>query len=199
MKKTLFEISKSVFDKIVGISSDDINFYITNKIEYPKIEFGNKILVTIPSPITLRKQYFLEGNVFSDYQKYSDSIWNLYLCTIYHVAAHVRLSDYTKYESWLKDKNYEKCWNVINFIEDAKINAYLKKSHHEMWQNMELVNMLYDTYYENKIQKNLKYSREQFSGYFGIEHSKKLWREKFTNTLLNFTSLEGITISGIPS
>lgn len=187
MKKTLFEFSKSVFDDIVGISYADIDFNITNKIEYAKIEFGNTISVTIPSPITLHQQYFLEGNVYSDYQKYANSIWNLYLCTIYHVGAHVRLSDYSQYDGWLKDKAFEKCWNVINFVEDTKVDDYMKKSHPEMWQNMELIKLLYDTYYENNLHKNLTYSRELFSMYFGVEHSKKLWREKFTTLLLNIS------------
>ena len=46
MKKTLFEFSKSVFDKVVGISYDEINFNITDKIEYSKIEYGKNIKIT---------------------------------------------------------------------------------------------------------------------------------------------------------
>ena len=36
MKTTLFEYSKSIFDNVVGISYNDIEFYVTNKIEYDK-------------------------------------------------------------------------------------------------------------------------------------------------------------------
>ena len=195
MKKTLFEFSKSIFDEIVGISNADIDFSITNKIEYAKIEFAESISATIPSPITLHKQYFLEGNVFSDYQTYANSIWNLYLCTIYHAGAHVRLSDYSNYNDWMKDKTFEKCWNVINFVEDSKVDEYIKKTYPEMWQNMELIKMLYDAYYENKIHKNLTYSRDRFSMFSGVEHSKKLWREKFTKTLLNISSYNTVQIT----
>ena len=184
MKKTLFEYSKSVFDKVVGISYDEIDFNITNQIEYAKIEYGKNVKITIPSPLAFRDKYFLEGNVFSDYKEYTNTIWSLYLATVYHAGAHVRLSNYTQYEYWLKDKTFEKCWNVINFVEDAKVEEYLKKDHFEMWQNMTTIKMLYDTYYDNEIHKNSKYSREKFSNYFGVEHSKKLWRENFTETLL---------------
>ena len=101
MRKTVYEISKSIFDEVVGISYYGIEFYVINKIEYAKIEYGEKIKVTIPSPLTIREKYFLEGNVFSDYQKHNNSIWNLYLATIYHVGAHIRVSNYTQYENWL--------------------------------------------------------------------------------------------------
>ena len=86
MKKTLFEFSKSIFDKVVGISYDEMSFEITNRIEYAKIEYGKNIKVTIPSPLTFREKYFIEGNVFSDYQEYTNSIWSLYMSTIYHVG-----------------------------------------------------------------------------------------------------------------
>jgi len=184
MKKTLFEFSKDIFDEIVGISYDEINFNVTNKIEYAKIEYGKNIKVTIPSPLSIREKYFLEGNVFSDYNEYNNSIWSLYLSTIYHVGAHVRLSDFTQYDHWLKDKKFEKCWNVINFIEDSKVEEYLKKEQPEIWQNMTMIKMLYDTYYENMIHESSKYSREIFSKYSGIENTKKIWREKVTKTLL---------------
>jgi len=129
MRKTLFEFSKSIFDKVVGISYNDIEFYVTNKIEYAKIEYGEKIKVTIPSPLTIREKYFIEGNVFSDYQEYNNSIWNLYLATIYHVGAHARVSNYSQYDNWMNGKVFEKCWKIINFIEDGKVEEYLKKDH----------------------------------------------------------------------
>lgn len=195
MKKTLFEFSKSIFDKVIGISYDDIEFHVTNKIEYAKIEYEKNIKVTIPSPLSIREKYFLEGNVFFDYQEYNNSIWNLYLDTIYHVGAHVCVSNYTQYENWMKDKEFEKCWKIINFIEDGKVEEYLKKDHPEIYQNMTTIKTVYDNYYDNEMQKNSKYSREVFSKYAGIENTKKIWREKVTKTLLKIPdySIDQIT------
>ena len=184
MRKTLFEYSKSIFDNVVGISYNDMEFNVSNKIEYAKIEYGKNIKVTIPSPLTIREKYFLEGNVFSDYQEYNNSIWNLYIATIYHVGAHARVSNFTQYKNWMKGKEFEKCWKIINFIEDGKVEEYLKKDHPKNCQNMTMIKTLYDNYYDNEIQKNSKYSRESFSKYAGIENTKKIWREKVTKTLL---------------
>ena len=39
MRKTLYEFSKLIFDKVVEISYEDIEFHVTNKIEYAKIEY----------------------------------------------------------------------------------------------------------------------------------------------------------------
>jgi len=184
MKKTLFEYSKSIFDNVVGISYEDIDFNITNQIEYAKIEYGKKIKVTLPSPLSIRNQYFLEGNVFSDYQKHINSIWNLYLSTLYHVGAHARVSNYAEYDQWLKNKSFEKGWKVIDFIEDIKVDGFLKENYPVIWQNTIMVKMLYDTYYENLTYSNSKFSREVFSKFAGIENTKKIWREKVAKTLL---------------
>ena len=188
MKKTLFELSKSIFDEVVGISSEDIDFHINKETEYAKIEYGRNIKVTIPSPLTLHDQYFIEGNVYSDSQEYANSIWSLYLSTIYHVGAHVRLSNYTKYDLWLKNKIFEKGWNVIDFIENIKVEGYLKKKHPEIWQHMETIKMIYDTHYENQINKRSEFSREIFSKFSGIENTKKVWRKKVTKTLLEMSN-----------
>ena len=78
----------------------------------------------------------------------------------------------------MKDKEFEKCWKIINFIEDGKVEEYLKKDHPEIYQNMTTIKTVYDNYYDNEMQKNSKYSREVFSKYAGIENTKKYGEKK---------------------
>lgn len=182
MKDTLFNLSKRIFDKTISSSTTNIDFNISDKIEYAKIEFGKKIQVIIPKPIVLDKRYYFEGNVFDDYNKYQNTIWSLYLATIYHVGAHIQVSNYTNYEGWLKDKTTEKGWNIINFIEDIKVEEYLKKFHTDVWQNMAIIKIPYDKYFDSQIHK---YSREKFSRYFGVDDSKESWRLKLKEILKN--------------
>ena len=87
------------------------------------------------------------------------------MSTLYHVGAHAHVSNYVEYDQWLKNKSFEKGWNVINFIEDIKVDGFLKENHPVIWQNMIMIKMLYDTYYENLIHSNSKFS--------GIENTKK--------------------------
>ena len=184
MRKTLFELSKSIFDEIVPTSTVNVDFNISDKIEYAKIEFSKKIKITIPKPIALQEKYYFEGNVFCDYDKYRDTIWSLYLTTIYHVGAHIHVSNYSDYKNWCVDKAFDKCWNVINFVEDMKVEKYLKKHYADVWQNMALIKNWYDDYFNNKIQKYSKYQQEKFSKYSGVDKSKKIWRTKFKEIFL---------------
>ena len=184
MKTTFYETSKSVFDEIVSSSTANVDFKISDKIEYAKIEYGKKIKITMPKPITLHKKYYFEGNVFCEYEKCRDSLWNLYLTTIYHVGAHIQVSNYDDYKNWCANKTSEKCWNVINFVEDMKVDEYIEKHHTDVWQNMTLIKTKYDQYFNNKIQENSKYTQEKFSKYSGVENSKELWRSKFKETFL---------------
>jgi len=108
MKKTLFDLTKSIFDEIVPSSTVNVDFNISDKIEYAKIEYGEKIKITIPKPITLKEKYYFEGNVFADYEKYRDTMWSMYLTTIYHVGAHIHVSNYDDYKNWSVDKIFEK-------------------------------------------------------------------------------------------
>ena len=184
MKKTLYDISKSVFDKIVTPSTVNVDFNISDKIEYAKIEYGKKIKITMPKPITLNKKFYFEGNVFCEYEKCRDSLWNLYLTTIYHVGAHVQVSNYDDYKNWCANKTFEKCWKVINFVEDMKVDEYMEKHHTDVWQNMTLIKTKYDCYFNNKIQKNSKYTQEKFSKYSGVDNLKESWRSKFKKIFL---------------
>jgi len=184
MKTTFYETSKSVFDEIVSSSTANVDFKISDKIEYAKIEYGKKIKITMPKPITLHEKYYFEGNVFTDYDKYRDTIWSLYLTTIYHVGAHIQVSNYDDYKNWCLDKTSEKCWSVINFVEDMKVEKYLIKHHADVWQNMTLIKNCYDCYFDNQIQKYSKFQQEKFSKYSGVENSKELWRSKFKEIFL---------------
>jgi len=184
MTQTFYESSKSVFNKIVSSSTANVDFQISDKIEYAKIEYGKKIKITMPKPITLHEKYYFEGNVFCEDKNCRNSLWNLYLTTIYHVGAHVHVSNYDDYKNWCANKTFEKCWNVIDFVEDMKVAEYIEKHHTDVWQNMTLIKTKYDQYFNNKIQGNSKYTQEKFSKYSGVDYSKELWRSKFKETFL---------------
>jgi len=188
-KSTLFNSTKSIFDEIVPSSTVNLDFDITDKIEYAKIKFGEKIKIAIPKPIILNEKYYFEGNVFCDYDKYRDTIWSLYLTTIYHVGAHIHVSNFDDYKNWCADKTFEKCWNVINFIEDIKVDEYIKKHYTDVWQTMTSIKTWRDKYFDDQIQKHSKYLQEKFSKYSGIDYSRELWRLKFKENYLKVSHL----------
>ena len=155
MRKTLFEISNSVFYQVAQSTIDEINFRTSDKIEFPIIEKTPKCHVTVPKPKKQGEVCFFEGCVFEKYDEDYETIWSLYLATVSHIAAHAKISDYTKYEKWMKNKTFEKCQRVIDFVEDVRVEEYLKKLFPDTWQNMELIKKIFDDLDDEKISIHL--------------------------------------------
>ncbi len=173
MKKTIFDISHKIFYETAQYSVDDLNFDSSDKIEFPKIEYTPKCRIIIPKPNEIGGTYYLEGNIFESYDEFHETIWSLYLATIYHLGAHAKVSDFNKYKHWLQNKTPEKGWGVIDFVEDIKVEQYLKKSFPDAWQNMSLIKTIYDKSFNDKIESSKKYAREKFSRHF-VKKSKEI-------------------------
>lgn len=153
MKKTLFDISNSIFYEIAQSNIDEINLRSSDKIEFPIIEKIPRCRVTIPKPRKVDEKYFFEGCVFEDYENDYETIWSLYLATVSHMAAHAKISDYAKYEDWMKNKTLEKCQKVIDFVEDLRVEEYLKESFPDVWQNVSIIK---DEFNESQNKQNSK-------------------------------------------
>jgi len=184
MKETVFDISYNIFHEVSQKKEGDVDFNLSNKVEYPKIDFIPRISVTIPQPIDFSGKYFFEGNIFDSYDDYHSSIWCLYLASIYHTGAHANVSDYTKYEYWMQDKTPDKGWKVIDFVEDIKVNKYLRNFFPEVWENIEEINSTYDELYKTASTKNVqKNARENFKNFFVSEPNEiSELKEKLSRT-----------------
>ena len=176
MRHTLYDMSKLIIE---DISASEIDFELSDKIEFARINFGERTKVTVPKPLTLQEKYFFEGNVFDDYEKYHISIWNLYIATLHHVGAHLQVSHYTEYKKWMEGKTIQRCHNVLHFLEDIKAENYLKQYHQNAWKNICVIKDAYDQYHEKHCKRYAKSTQKQFAKYFGIDSSKESWRKKF--------------------
>ncbi len=179
MKKTIFDISYDIFYETAQCSDSDLHFNLSDKMEYPKIEYTPKCRITVPKPNEIGGTYYLEGNIFENYVDSQETIWSLFLATIYHLAAHAKVSDFNKYTQWLQDKTPEKGWKVIDFIEDIKVENYLKTLHPDAWENMNLIKTIYEKSFNDKIESSKKYVREKFSKYF-VKKSEEISELKET-------------------
>jgi Mg-chelatase subunit ChlD len=178
MKTTLFDISNNVFYEVAQSTIDEINFRSSDKIEFPIIEKTPKCRVTVPKPREVNGIYFLDGCVFENYDSDFETIWSLYLATVSHMAAHAKISDYTKYENWMVNKTLEKCQRVIDFVEDIRVDEYLKNSFPDTWENITLIKTMFDGLQNNKISVH---SNEKFYNSFCVRSDEILrLREKLS-------------------
>ena len=179
MKKTIFDLSYEIFYETAQSSDNDLHFNLSDKMEYPKIEYTPKYRITVPKPNEIGGTYYLEGNVFENYADSQETIWSLYLATLYHLGAHAKVSDFNKYTQWLQDKTPEKGWKVIDFVEDIKVEQYLKELFPDAWQNMNLIKAIYDKSFNDKIESSKNYAREKFSKHF-VKKSEEISELKET-------------------
>jgi len=186
MKETVFDIAHHIFyDEVTQKSDADLDFNLSNKIDFPEIKFIPRISVTLPLPVEFTGKYFFEGNVFDNYDDYQNTIWCLFLASVYHTGAHAKVSEYTKYEYWLQDKTLEKGWKVIDYVEDIKVEEYLKKFYPEAWENITIINSTYEELYRTKTLKNSqKLAKEKFAEHFSVNALKEMpeLKERLTRT-----------------
>ena len=186
MRETVFDIAHHIFyDEVAQKSDADLDFNLSNKVDFPEIKFIPRISVTLPLPVEFTGKYFFEGNVFDNYDDYHNTIWCLFLASVYHTGAHAKVSEYTKYEYWLQDKTPDKGWKVIDYVEDVKVEEYLKKFYPEAWENITVINTTYDELYRTKTLKNSKkLAKEKFAEHFSVNASKEMseLKEGLTHT-----------------
>jgi len=175
MKESLFDLAYNVFYDTSQASPADVDFNLSNQVKYPKIEFIPSNHVIIPQPTEFNGMYFFEGHVFDNYDEYKDTIWSLFLASIYHTAAHVKVTNFTQYEYWMQDKTPEKGWRVIDFVEDFKVENYLKNFYPEGWENISEINKTCHKLTKSTIPKySTKRAKKIFSNYYFANKVKEI-------------------------
>jgi len=170
MKETVEEVSHQIFFDICEKNPLDIDVFFLDGINFPKIEYFPRMTVYFPLPREINGKNVYEGIVFSDYESGQDTIWNLFFASICHAAGHAKVTDFSKYESWIKRKNEKKAYKVIEFIEDIKVNNFLEKSLPEYFQEISKIDKIFKIINEHQKAKNQEYTRKKFSEKFNLKN-----------------------------
>jgi hypothetical protein len=126
--KTFYDTAKRDFK--------DVRLLLSEKFSFPSIEFEPKIEVKIPIPKKTDGGMVYSGYFFKDSPEQEIMVWGIFLATVYHLAAHVAVSDYSLYNNWIKNKTPRIFWKVIDFIEDDAVNRYLLSTNPDVWKNI---------------------------------------------------------------
>src|SRR3972149_5246771 len=128
MKETVENVAHQIFFDICEKKPTSIDIFFLESIHFPKIEYLPRMTVYCPLPREINGNNVYEGIVFSDYESGQETIWNLFFATICHAAGHAKVTDFSKYNNWVKEKNKKRAYKVIEFKEDIKVNDFLEKS-----------------------------------------------------------------------
>ncbi|MFY9301202.1 MAG: vWA domain-containing protein [Candidatus Nitrosotenuis sp.] len=130
MKDSIFSLSQKMFYDISDSTPEKTGVFFADSLDYPVVKYDSK-LVGIPLPRENKGRIFYEGNAFPGYESSYKTIWHLYLATIAHVAGHIKVTDYAKYQKWMQGKQKERASRVMEYIENIRVNEFLKDTYPE--------------------------------------------------------------------
>ena len=136
MQQTFLDIIYKIFYDTAQRDFKDVQLLLSEKFTFPSIEFEPKIEVKIPIPKKTSNGIVYSGYFFEDSPEQQIVAWGLFLATVYHLAAHVAVSDYSLYRNWIKNKTPRIFWKVIDFIEDDAVKRYLSSTDPNVWENI---------------------------------------------------------------
>lgn len=166
MKDSIEDVAHQIFFEICEKKPTDIDVFFLNDIHFPKIEYTPRMTVYIPLPRQINGNYIYEGNIFSDYETGQETIWNLFFATICHAAGHAKVTDFNNYKNWLKGKNKRKAYQVIESIEDIKVDDFLEKLFPEYFKEIIKIDETFETINQRKIAKSKEHAKKTFSAKF---------------------------------
>lgn len=177
MKDSIEDVAHQIFFEICEKKPTDIDVFFLRDIHFPKIEYTPRMTVYVPLPREINGNYIYEGTIFPNYELGQETIWNLFFATICHAAGHAKVTNFSTYKDWLKNKNKKKAYKVLEFIEDIKVNDFLEKSFPEYFKEIHKIDEIFEITNERK---NVK-SRE---------HAKKVFYEKFNQNNSKYSKIK---------
>ncbi|MCH7562170.1 MAG: VWA domain-containing protein, partial [Thaumarchaeota archaeon] len=97
------------------------------------------------------------------------------------------VTDYKKYKDWMKGKNKKRAFEIIEFIEDIRVNDFLKNNFPEYYSEIIKINEFFNIINEKKDSEDKKkQSKKIFSNKF-VRHNKE-FREEIKEKILNIDS-----------
>lgn len=173
-EQTFFEYVYDLFYEAAKSNPEDVSFVLSRKIQYPVMNFAPKIEISMPLPKLQNDKYVFEGMVFENTDKGRYGLWGLFLASVYHLAAHVAVSEYSFYKQWSERKTEDIYSRVVDFIEDIVVERYIFHTYPEVWKNIENINSI--ILRKNSSQASIK--QDCIQSYFSERDKNKIEKIK---------------------
>ncbi len=151
MQQTFLDIIYKIFYDTAQRDFKDVRLLLSDKFSFPSIEFEPAVKVKIPIPKKTEYGIIYSGYLFKNTPEGLITAWSFFLATVYHLAAHVAVSNYSLYNNWIKNKTPRIFWKVIDFIEDNAVERYLLSTNPDVWDNLSRIKNDYEQH--NKFDK----------------------------------------------
>ena len=116
--------------------------------------------VHLPIPKETHGIQIIQGNAFLNLEESQQTIFSLFFASVCHAAGHAKVTDFTKYKNWMKNKNKKLAYETMEFIEDIRVNKFLENKFPEYYSEIrkleEFFNNINDKKDKNCIKKQTK-------------------------------------------
>lgn len=171
MRETIQDMAQNLFFDICDQKPTDVDLFFLDQIYFPKIEYEPRTTVYFPIPKKTEGIQTLHGNSFSNIETSQETVFALFFASICHAAGHAKITDFKKYKNWMKGKNKKRAYEVFEFIEDIRVNEFLKNNYPEYFSEIVKIKKFFNATREKK--EDIKeYSRKIFSERF-VENINK--------------------------
>ena len=126
MKETIQNMGHQLFFEICEKIPTDIDMFFLPEINFPRIDYEPIMTVKIPVPKEMHGIQAIQGNAFVNLEESQETIFTLFFASICHTAGHAKVTDFKKYKKWMEGKNKKRAYETMEFIEDFRVNEFLK-------------------------------------------------------------------------
>lgn len=187
MKETIQDAAHQLFFEICERKPTDIDTFFLDQLHFPKIDYESRMTVYIPMPRAVQGLQVIQGCAFTLKEEIQPTIFSLYLASVCHAAGHAKVTDFEKYQKWMKGKNKKRAFETMEFIEDIRVNEFLKNNFPEYYSEINKIKEFFEVINEKKeLDNKKKHLKKLFTEKFIADI--KTSREKITNQILNIDS-----------
>src|SRR3972149_8316674 len=106
MEKTFLDFASHIFYDTSQKNPEEEIFLLSTKSTYPTLSFTPQPQVIIPLPRMQNEKYVFCGMIFHNTQDEKRVLWSLFLASIYHLASHAAVSQYSIYDKWRRSEEH---------------------------------------------------------------------------------------------
>ena len=160
-------MAHQLFFDICEKKPSEIDIFFLDQIHFPRIDYEPRMTVYLPMPREVQGIQVIQGNAFSNIEALQQTIFSLFFAAICHASGHAKITDFKKYKNWMKEKNKKRAYETFEFIEDIKVNEFLKNKFPEYYSEIKKIEEFFNIINEkNEFCDFKKYSKKIFSERF---------------------------------
>ncbi len=140
--------------------------------------------VYLPVPRNIQGLETIQGCLFSNLETHYHAIFSLFFASVCHAAGHAKVTDFKKYKEWMAGKNKKRAFETFEFIEDVRVNEFLKNDFPEYHAEIKKIGELFSQISRKTEQEDVKKaSKRIFSNTFvsGVKNEREMLEKEVLN------------------